>query len=607
MLLKPGRLNGYPLFILVLLLSLVFTKRIEAAALYSPGETLNPSCLPTDTDCTVTPPITVSSGETLINKTIDGNTNTVLNIGNSSLVNSGLTITAGSGLSGGGLVNLGETISLALSNIGSSGTYGGALTIPVLTIDGQGRITNVTNTAITGLGISNFSSANISQWTNNSGYITASIGTTLTNKEISGYLNNIWGIGNTALVHPEITVTAGVGLSGGGTVFLGETVTLRLPNIGTSATYGSGLEIPRLTTDAQGRVTSVANTLIDGLTASNLTAGDFSSVINEGTYAISISGVASTATSFSGSLVGDVSGGQKTTSVDKIKGATLGVTTATAGNLLIGSGTSWVSRAMSGDATINSLGGIALNYAAGQAADGTHKGFLTAADWLTFNGKQNVLGYTAENNLNKSTDTTLTVGGTSSDTLYPSQKAVKTYVDGLALGLKWQNPVQIINVVGDTNAPPVVPVNLDVYIINTGGNIGDWSGFNVGDMVQYQTNHWVFIKAMAVGDKFGVAFVTTTTPYTSMAGKKNYLAEITGGATGAFTYTFTAPANNDAVFVQNQNAYYHNVSFTYTTDLSKWVQLSASASYAFGNGFSTIGTNIALGGLTADWNQNWSV
>lgn len=46
------------------------------------------------------------------------------------------------------------------------------------------------------------------------------------------------------------------------------------------------------------------------------------------------------------------------------------------------------------------------------------------------NAKQNSIGYTPENQANKSTNTSLG----SSDTLYPSQKAVKTYVDGLAFG-----------------------------------------------------------------------------------------------------------------------------------------------------------------------------
>lgn len=58
-------------------------------------------------------------------------------------------------------------------------------------------------------------------------------------------------------------------------------------------------------------------------------------------------------------------------------------------------------------------------------ASGSTRGLLSAADWTSFANKQSALGYTPENVANKSTSTDL---GTS-DVLYPSQKAVKTYVD----------------------------------------------------------------------------------------------------------------------------------------------------------------------------------
>jgi hypothetical protein len=372
-----------------------------------------------------------------------------------------------------------------------------------------------------------------------------------------------------------------------------------LPNIGAAGTYGNALNIPVLTTDAQGRVTGVMNTTITGLTASNLLAGNYSTVINSGTYSINISGVASTAVSFSSSLAGDISGTQTNISVDKIKGAILGITTATSGNLLIANGLDWESQPMTGEATINASGGLTINYAVAQSADTSHKGFLTAADWNTFDGKQVALGYVPENVANKSVDTNL---GTS-NTLYPSQNAVKTYVDNLQTGIIWQNPVQFIELVADTSTPVLSPSDNDIYIINTGGNTGAWAGFNVGDAVQYQTDHWVFIKAMTVGDYFGVGFKSTTTPYGSMTGNGGKLAQITGVSGGAFTYSFISPLNNYATFVQNQNAFYRNISFVYSTNLSKWVQLSASIAYTISNGLAITGNNVSLGPLTTDWNQ----
>jgi hypothetical protein len=75
----------------------------------------------------------------------------------------------------------------------------------------------------------------------------------------------------------------------------------------------------------------------------------------------------------------------------------------------------------------NSASGvISLDYANGQKASASQDGFLSQGDYSTFSGKQNALGFTPENVANKSIDGTL---ASNSDTLYPSQKAVKTYVD----------------------------------------------------------------------------------------------------------------------------------------------------------------------------------
>lgn len=85
----------------------------------------------------------------------NGNTSTILNATTINLKNgTGTSVTL---TSSAGVVN----ISFHLNNTGTSGTYGSATQVPVFTTDSQGRVTSVTNTAITfpagGSGTSNIS------------------------------------------------------------------------------------------------------------------------------------------------------------------------------------------------------------------------------------------------------------------------------------------------------------------------------------------------------------------------------------------------------------------------------------------------------------------
>ncbi len=275
--------------------------------------------------------------------------------------------------------------------------------------------------------------------------------------------------------------------------------------------------------------------------------------------------------------------------------------TNTLGAILVADGTNFNPVVLSGDASINASGALTIDYSAAQSASAVNKGFLTSADWTTFNNKQAALGFTAEDVANKSTDTALGI----SDAFYPTQKAVKTYIDNKELGLVWHDALELINVVADRDTPETSPQINDAYIINTGGDTGVWSAFAPGDLVQYQQGSgWVLIKSMVVGDRFGVSFKTTTTAYNSFLVKDDNLVQITGGSPGAFTYTFESPNNNDAVLVDNVNAFYNGVSFTYSSHIGGWVQFSAAVSYSFGNGLNVSGTTVSLGALTSDWTQS---
>jgi len=141
-------------------------------------------------------------------------------------------VTAGTGLSGGGSSGA-VTVSLGTSGV-TAGTYGNATTMPQFTVDTYGRITGVSNIAISAGG---------------------------------GGSGDIEG------------VTAGAGLTDGGTtgtvtlnVGAGAGITVNSDNIALTSniittgakTYGSATLIPQITVDTYGRVTSVSNVSVSG-------------------------------------------------------------------------------------------------------------------------------------------------------------------------------------------------------------------------------------------------------------------------------------------------------------------------------------------------------
>jgi len=115
-------------------------------------------------------------------------------------------------------------------------------------------------------------------------------------------------------------------------------------------------------------------------------------------------------------------------------------------------------------------------------ASATNRGALSSTDWSTFNSKQAALGFTAENTANKSTDIAL---GTS-DTLYPSQKAVKTYADSLVVGLldyrgAYDASVNTFPASGGSGTAGAV-LKGDMWILSVAGTLGGVA-VQIGDSV----------------------------------------------------------------------------------------------------------------------------
>jgi hypothetical protein len=72
-------------------------------------------------------------------------------------------------------------------------------------------------------------------------------------------------VANKHVDHSAVSVNAGSGLTGGGD--LTATRTISMPDVGTAGTFGSASQVPVITTDAKGRITSIVNTAIAVLAA----------------------------------------------------------------------------------------------------------------------------------------------------------------------------------------------------------------------------------------------------------------------------------------------------------------------------------------------------
>ena len=232
----------------------------------------------------------------------------------------GITVANGDGVSGNPTVTL--------SNVGTAGTYGTATTIPSITTNAQGQITSVTNnliaippTQITGFdeaaqdavggilvdsssvdftysdgsnsiqafvipgGVDHNGLANLSVGNPHTQYLQTSVAAS-SYQPLDADLTALAGLSTQGLVvrtgagtAATRTLTAGTGISVSNGDSVAGNPTVSLTNTGvTAATYGNNSVVPQITVDAQGRVTSVANSSI-AIGVANIT--DFAEQVDD--------------------------------------------------------------------------------------------------------------------------------------------------------------------------------------------------------------------------------------------------------------------------------------------------------------------------------------
>lgn len=169
----------------------------------------------------------------------------------------------------------GNTITGILTNTGViAGSYGTSSSVGSFTVDAQGRVTSASNTAIsvTSAAITDFTEAaqdavgGILTDTASIDFTYNDAGNTITAAVLPAGVNHDalqnW-VANKHIDHSLVSISAGTGLTGGGDITTSRTISM--PNIGTAGTYGNATNFPIITTDAQGRVTSITTSPTDNI------------------------------------------------------------------------------------------------------------------------------------------------------------------------------------------------------------------------------------------------------------------------------------------------------------------------------------------------------
>jgi hypothetical protein len=165
--------------------------------------------------------------------------------------------------------------------------------------------------------------------------------------------------------------------------------------------------------------------------------------------------------------------------------------------------------------------------------------------------------------------------------------ANKGYVDSVASGLAWKQPVKVINLVSDAPQADIPPTGVkgETWIANS------WEEtptlYTDGHMYEYDGAAWVDLGAIASGTRAVITGLSGTAGG-SFTGHGKKFAQYSGTA-----WSFVAAVDADAVIVSADGSLYENWGYVYSG--SVWVQFTGAGQINAGAGLTKDGNTLNIG------------
>ena len=510
-----------------------------------------------------------------------------------------------------GIVAYNGTALATLANTGTAGTYANAAYVPVITTDAYGRVSSITNTAISisataVTGIHTFAQGGTNAASYTTGSLLTSNGTAFVSVSNTGtagtYANAAYVPVITTDAYGRVSAVTNTAIAIDTSQLASGTIAdARLAGVGTAGTYANAAYVPVITTDSKGRVTAITNTAIaisatavsgihtfaqGGTNAASYTTGSL--LTSNGTALVSVSNTGTAGTYANASYVpvittdayGRVSSVTNTLIQISTTQVTSGVlpfaqggsnnTTYTTGAILTSNGTAFVALSNTGTA--------------GTYANAAYVPVITTDAY----GRVSSITNTAIG-----IDTSQLVSGTIADARLPTKGSAGTYasatyvpvitldaygrvtaVTNTAISFPAEaDTLQTVTTRGSTTANAISITNTTISTSNTTGALTVSGGLGVNGNV-YSAN--IFATGDVVAGIFdGPTLAGATNPIIAAIGNVNSYVQ-----NYVVNYSNTVNASADwAAYPNNGN------------DTSGWIDMGITSNTYAQSGYNTTGRN----------------